>query len=395
MDYGFRSWTQLMHHVAETAPDPAARPLLAAVRSGDVEAVRRCIAQGANPQLGDGRESPLHAAARRGPLAVVEALIEAGAMDSRQDAAGRTPLEIARRGRARDRRAIVALLDRDADADPSFRAAIRAVHRGDVAELARLLDAEPRLLRDRILAPQAYRASARRGYFRDPKLVWYVANNPTLIDRMPPNIVDVANVMLERGVDRADLDYTLGLVMTSSAAREAGHQRDLVRVLRVAGATATREAILSTGAHRELDVLRALIEDGEPMTAAIAAALGDLETLRAYIRRATDEDLREVFALAVINENPECVRLALQAGADANAYLPAGAHGHGTALHQAAANDDAPMIDLLLAHGARLDLRDTLWDATPLGWAIHEGNTAARAALEAACVVTPAAGYED
>jgi hypothetical protein len=41
------------------------------------------------------------------------------------------------------------------------------------------------------------------------------------------------------------------------------------------------------------------------------------------------------------------------------------------------------MIDLLLAHGARPDIRDKLWDATPLGWAIHENRPAARARLEA------------
>ena len=31
---------------------------------------------------------------------------------------------------------------------------------------------------------------------------------------------------------------------------------------------------------------------------------------------------------------------------------------------------------------ARTDIADTLWDSTPLGWAIHQGKTRARAYLE-------------
>ena len=56
-------------------------------------------------------------------------------------------------------------------------------------------------------------------------------------------------------------------------------------------------------------------------------------------------------------------------------------HKHSTPLHQAAINDDFEMMKLLVAHGARLDTRDTLWNGTPLGWAIHNGKTAAEAYL--------------
>ena len=63
---------------------------------------------------------------------------------------------------------------------------------GDVAGLARLLDAEPRLLRERIVEPECYREAGRPQYFRDPKLFWFIANNPTLMKRMPANIVEVA-----------------------------------------------------------------------------------------------------------------------------------------------------------------------------------------------------------
>jgi hypothetical protein len=66
------------------------------------------------------------------------------------------------------------------------------------------------------------------------------------------------------------------------------------------------------------------------------------------------------FALAVINREVGCARIALDEGADINAFLPV--HTHSTALHQASVNNDVPMIDLLLACGARIDARDTWLD---------------------------------
>jgi hypothetical protein len=381
-DYGFANWADLMRHVAAVRGEDAAppSPLFAAVRAGDVDVVRALLAGGANPRLGDGRETPLHVAARRGPLALVEALIEGGAFEWQDDRKGRTPLDVARSGRAREKSAIVALLDTSAIADPSFRAAVAAIHAGDVAALAALLDAEPRLLRERILGPEVYRRVRRRGYFTDPKLFWFIANNPTRVERMPANMADVAQVMIDRGVEQSDLDYALGLTMTSRVAREQGQQRPLVRVLLAAGARAARDEIVSAAAHSELDALRALLEAGQPMSATIAAALGADDALREQLRNASPEDVQTAFGLALINGQGNAVRLALDAGADVNAYLPV--HAHMTALHQAAQLDDVDLIAFLLSRGARTDQRDTLWDGTPLNWADHFGKTAARAALE-------------
>ena len=63
---------------------------------------------------------------------------------------------------------------------------------------------------------------------------------------------------------------------------------------------------------------------------------------------------------------------------------PLPVHAHSTALHQAASDDDAALIRLLLAHGARTDTRDALWEATALDWAIFLERPAARDALERA-----------
>jgi peptide-methionine (S)-S-oxide reductase len=362
----------------KSAPDVL--PLLAAVRSRDIDGVRKLLADGVNPRLGDGRDLPLHAAARSGPLELVEVLIAGGALPWQTDAKGRTALECALLGRGPDRATIVALLDREKIVDPAFRDAVAAIHAGDPTTLARVLDTNADLLQRRNVGPEAFRAAKRNDYFRDPKLFWYIANNPTSIERLPANIVDVARVMTERGVEQADLDYALELLMSGGEVGEHGPARSLMDFLLDAGAIASRETILVTAGHWQSEALRALLERGHPECPIIAAALGDVASLSALLANAEPGDIQDAFGIAIINRNLEAAAVALDAGADVNAPLPV--HSHSTALHQAAAFNSAEMIAFLVARGARLDTRDTLWDGTPLGWSLHAGNDVAREALE-------------
>jgi hypothetical protein len=315
-------------------PSTPLSPLGAAARSGDVSAVRRLIAEGA---------------------AVEGAAGDHGA-----------PLWQACASDAPDEAAIIEVLDRSLIRDPFFRAAVKAIHRGDVVGLVRLLDREPRLLHERILGPDCYRQADRPQYFRDPKLFWFIANNPTLVKRMPDNMVEVAEAMIARKVGKADLDYALELVMTRSPAREQSLQIPLLELLLKAGATPTTRAIDMTLAHREL--------------APIAAALGRTEALVELLDAASADEIRRSFGLAVINGRIDAARRALDAGADPNAFLPV--HAHALALHTAVLEENLDMMDLLIGRGARTDIADKLWDSTPLGWAIHQGKVRARAYLE-------------
>jgi ankyrin repeat protein len=420
-DYGSATWADLMHRVdiargGETVVSLS--PLAAAAHAGDLPAVRRLLRDGhaIEGARGDGdtplwlacaSDAPaetriaiaeallaagaqirndgaggtaLHAAAARGPLALVELLIRNGALEWQGDRKGHPPLAAAKKGDAADKAAIVELLDRPVIRDRGFRAAVAALRRGDVAGLARLLDAGPRLLRERIVEPECYREAGRPQYFRDPKLFWFIANNPTLMKRMPDNIVEVAEAMIARGVDKADLDYALELVMTSSPAREQGLQIPLVELLLRAGATATAQAIDMTLGHRELAPILALLQAGHEMTASIAAALGRTDQLSGLLRTAPADEIQNALGMAVINGQTDAARLALDAGADPNRFLPV--HAHSLPLHQAVLDENLELMDLLVAHGARTDIADKLWNGTPLDWAIHQGKDRARAWFE-------------
>jgi ankyrin repeat protein len=417
-DYGFADWAALIGHVRALEPQSPLSPLAQAARDGDLARVRQLLAAGHDPNEGGPGTSPvweacssaappatrlamvralieaggsarkatpgqrpLHIVAERGPFELAELLIRHGAIEWEPNEKGRSALDIARRSRSRDRAAMVELLDRPVIRDPSFRAAVDAIHAGDVARLKQLLDAEPRLLTERIREPDCYRDSGRDQYFLDPKLFWFIANNPTLIDRMPANMPQVARAMIRRGVPQEDLDISLGLAMTSSQARENGLQIPLVEVLTQAGARAQPEDMGGILGHCETEIVEYLVAAGMPLTAPVAAGLGRLDVLAGLLASATPKEIDEALDLAVINGQAGAVRLALEAGATVNRR--SSQHRHSNPIHQAALVGNTDILDLLAAHGADLTVVDDLWDGVPWGWAIHGGHPAAVAWFEA------------
>lgn len=63
----------------------------------------------------------------------------------------------------------------------------------------------------------------------------------------------------------------------------------------------------------------------------------------------------------------------LEAGEDPNRYNPGGYHSHSTPLHQAVWAGHLDVVRLLVERGARLDIEDAVYHATPIGWADY-GN---------------------
>jgi hypothetical protein len=199
------------------------------------------------------------------------------------------------------------------------------------------------------------------------------------MQQMPANIAAVAQAMLARGVEQADLDYTLELVISNNDEIMGGHQAEVLALLLSAGANASMQAIAVALAHWQIAPIRALLDRGLAMTAPIAAALGETGKLANLLSSASADERQMALGLAVINRQLQAAHLCLDAGADPNAYLPV--HKHLMPLHQAALHDDVALLELLVARGARRDTRDTLWNGTPLGWAVHNKKTAAEAYL--------------
>jgi hypothetical protein len=68
-----------------------------------------------------------------------------------------------------------------------FREAVSAIDAGDVTTLERILAAHPRLVRDRLDSPGTWLrervGGAFHGFFRQPYLLWFVAEDPVRNDR--------------------------------------------------------------------------------------------------------------------------------------------------------------------------------------------------------------------
>src|SRR5205807_4350660 len=102
--------------------------------------------------------------------------------------------------------------------------------------------------------------------------------------------------------------------------------------------------------------------------------LGLVDDAVSLLPSADAEARHRALSLAAQHGHPEIVRQLLDAGEDPNRYNLEGNHAHSTPLHQAVLGGHQAVVRLLVERGARLDIRDTIWHGTPLGWALHGGG---------------------
>lgn len=248
--------------------------------------------------------------------------------------------------------------------DPLFRRAVDLLDTGDAAGLQALLSEHPELAQRHVLFEGG-------NYFRNPTLLEFIAENPTRHGVLPKNIVEVAKVILDAGASPEALNETLALVASSLVARQSGSRIALIDLLCDRGAD-PNSGMRVAAIHSEFDAVQELIHRGARVDLPIAAALGRVEEARRLLPSATADERHWALAVASQFGYVETVRMLLDAGEDSNRYNPSGGHSHSTPLHQAAASGHVGMARLLVEHGARLDLRDTMWNATPAEWAAHE-----------------------
>ena len=251
--------------------------------------------------------------------------------------------------------------------DPTFRHAVDLLDAGDTAGLQALLKLHPKLVHQHVLFEGG-------NYFRSPTLLEFVAENPVRHGRLPVNIVEIARVILDAGADRGARNETLMLVATGSVPRECKVQLPLIDLLCERGADPD-SAIQAAAVLDEHDSVKALIRHGAKVNLPVVAALGRVTEFNRLLATSSPEERHLALSLAARFGHVEIIRLLLDAGEDPDRYNPPGGHSHATPLHQAAGVGHKAVVRLLVERGARLDLKDVLWHATPAEWAAHEGKT--------------------
>lgn len=252
--------------------------------------------------------------------------------------------------------------------DPTFRQALTALDAGDVPTLSRLLEEHPRLVRERI--------EGGEGYFANPYLLWFVAENPIRNGTLPSNSAEITRLLVSALRSHAvesrgeQVDYALGLVCSGRVARECGVQRELIDVLVEAGAAADT-AMLPALAHHELDAVTHLLERSATLTLAAAIALGSHEDVTRLATAASPDERRLGLTVAAFYGQPQSLALLIGLGTDLDAFSPAGFHPHATPLHQAVDSGCLEAVEVLVEAGADRSSKDRLYQGTPLDWAQH------------------------
>ena len=283
---------------------------------------------------------------------------------------------------------------------PRFADAVAAMVAGDIDRLRALLDAHPELVHARTnLEPPFH-------YFTGATLLHHLAWNPSRKEPVPPNVVEIARLLLDRGADPDALTLgrsigtTMGLIVTSRMASEANVSGPLIDLLRARGATvdlgSSKAVIPDWGERNVLDValsnyaMRAaekLIELGAKPDICNVAALGRIDLVRGFFdrdgrlnslprREGTAMSARDAIGLALlfayVNHHPDVVDFLLEKDGNWNMI----GVNNGTAMHRAAWSGDLAMVQRLVAKGADFTNRENPFNSTPLSWAQHNKQQA-------------------
>lgn len=256
-----------------------------------------------------------------------------------------------------------------------FEAAVEALVAGDEAVLRQMLADHPEL------------AQARSSRRHHATLLHYLGANGVESSRQktPANAVAMAKMLLEAGAEvdaLADLYdnrcTTMSLIVSSSHPAKAGLQAALAETLLDHGAaldgpgSAWKSAVMTALMFGYLDTAKALAKRSGPMDhLPLTAGLGQVADTTRLLGYADAASKHAALALAAQHGHVDIVRLLLDAGEDPNRYNPEGFHSHSAPIHQAVAGGHMGVVRLLVERGARPDLKDKVYEGTPLGWAEH------------------------
>lgn len=254
--------------------------------------------------------------------------------------------------------------------DKFFREAVEAIDSGNLLLLEQLLSEHPELLRQRSDVP-------KEGYFKEPYLLWFIADNPIRNEKLPANIVDIAKLIIgfvkREAADSLEhqVNYALGLVETGRIPKECGVQIELVDVLIEAGAKPGKA--IGALANSNTEAAAHIINRGGEITLTAAICLEWKDQIEELLPKADDKEEQLALVAASFYGKAAMVDLLIQFGANVNGYPESnsGFHSHATALHQAVYAGSLDCVKLLVEAGASLDATDKIYNGTALGWVRH------------------------
>ncbi|MDQ3473685.1 MAG: ankyrin repeat domain-containing protein, partial [Acidobacteriota bacterium] len=244
--------------------------------------------------------------------------------------------------------------------DKLFREAVSFIDAGQLSLLESLLNTNPQLVHLRLESPGSWLGElvdgALEGYFKQPYLLWFVAENPIRHEKLPVNIVVITDAIIAAAQHerveslQEQLDYTLGLVVTGRVPRESGMQLQLMDVLIDAGATpGAGHGALS---ERNLDAAAHLLKRGGELTLATAICLERNADVERLAIGASSRDKQIALVAAALNGKARALSSLLQHGADIDAYST-DIHTHATAIHHAVDSGSLEAVKVLVGAGAR------------------------------------------
>jgi ankyrin repeat protein len=261
--------------------------------------------------------------------------------------------------------------------DQLFQRAVALIGAGDVPALERLLTEHPELAWERLVAPGPWLrdkiGGALDGFFKDPYLLWFVAEDVPVLGRLPKNIAEVTRAILRSAQGspglQEQLDSALRLVCWSGVAQRCGVQIELIDALLDAGASpdgGPNNALV----NGHVTAAEHLVARGAALTLASAVCLGRWDDASRLAQTASDGEKQFAFVLAALNGKADALKWMIGAGVDVN-RPSRDLYSHGTPLHHAVCSGSLEAVQVLVEAGADLSAKDTAWNGTPLGWAEH------------------------
>ena len=257
---------------------------------------------------------------------------------------------------------------------PLFREAVEAIDTGNITLLRQLIEATPALITNRLETPN------EEGYFKNPYLLWFVADNPIRHEKLPANIVEVTQLIL-KALQKTDdesyqsqVDYTLGLVCTGRIPKECKVQIPLMDLLINEGAKVKGSVLGPIGQHN-FEAAKFLLNKGSDYNLATAVGLGNINDVKEFAKNATASQLYVALVVASYFGKAGIISLLIAVGVDVNGLGKPedfdGFHSHASALHQAVYSGSLEAVKLLVKAGANLKATDKGHNGTPLGWAMY------------------------